>query len=72
MTYTCPVCDYAKLKGPASDFNICPCCGTEFGNDDDERSHAELRDEWIAKGRTWFSRFTKDDRDSPTEGLSRK
>lgn len=36
------------------DYNICPCCGTEFGNDDADLSHEELRTFWIANGANWF------------------
>ena len=37
----CPVCGYSHLKeGPCDEFGcstyeICPCCGFEFGFDDD-------------------------------------
>jgi hypothetical protein len=55
----CPVCGYDKLKGLPEDFNICPCCGTEFGYDDHTVSHAELRQRWIDEGRQWWSSYTK-------------
>jgi hypothetical protein len=58
MNETCPVCGYLMAK-PARDFNICPCCGTEFGYDDRRRSHEELRARWIANGAPWFSRATR-------------
>jgi hypothetical protein len=58
MNYTCPVCGYTKLIAPPKDYMICPSCGTEFGNDDFEFSHEELRQEWIAAGAPWFSRRT--------------
>jgi len=51
---TCPVCWYPHLQYPPSDYNICPCCGTEFGNDDAEFSWDELRERWIATGAHWF------------------
>jgi hypothetical protein len=54
MNYTCPVCFYDKLQEPARDYNICVCCGTEFGSDDDVASHEELRSMWIAAGARWF------------------
>jgi len=54
MKFTCPVCAYDKLEHPPMDFHICPSCGTEFWNDDEEKSHAELRHEWIANGAPWF------------------
>jgi len=39
---------------PPRDFDICPCCGTEFGNDDVEYTHEELRTAWIENGAQWF------------------
>ena len=54
MNYTCPVCFYNQLDEPAAEYNICPCCGTEFENDDQERSHDQLRADWIAGGAKWF------------------
>ena len=53
--YQCPVCYFPKMVGPPREYNICPSCGTEFEYDDDEKTHAELREEWIAAGRPWFS-----------------
>ena len=52
--YTCPVCFFDSMTDPPQDYNICECCGTEFGSDDEERSHGELRTEWIALGAKWF------------------
>jgi hypothetical protein len=54
MTYTCPVCFFPKLPYPACDYHICPCCGTEFGNDDADFSYEQLREMWIAGGANWF------------------
>ncbi len=59
MKYTCPVCGYSKLTKPPEDYYICPCCGTEFENDDSEVSHAELRDSWLSAGAPWFSQATR-------------
>lgn len=61
----CPVCGYG-MKFPASDFHICPCCGTEFGYDDAVLSHAELREEWIGAGSKWFSDYTHPPTHPPT------
>lgn len=58
MSYLCPVCGYNKMARPPEDFYICPCCGTEFENDDFETSHAELRRRWEDRGMQWFSRHT--------------
>jgi hypothetical protein len=44
------------MPDPPQDYNICPCCGTEFGYDDDFKSFAQLRQEWIAGGMRWFFR----------------
>lgn len=52
--FTCPVCYYTKMQDPPMDYNICECCGTEFGNDDEMYSHEELRAKWIEGGATWF------------------
>jgi hypothetical protein len=35
--------------------NICPCCSTEFGVDDDDHSLEELRSLWIDNDFNWFS-----------------
>jgi len=52
--HDCPVCGYAMEDIPA-DYNICPCCGTEFGYNDAGISHAELREEWVKRGALWWS-----------------
>jgi len=44
------------MPRPASDYAICPSCGTEFGVDDFEYTPEELRARWIANGKTWSSR----------------
>ena len=54
----CPVCGFNRLPRPAAEFLICSCCGTEFENDDFEKSHEELRAQWLRDGTQWFSRAT--------------
>lgn len=54
MRHTCPVCLFSKLPYPPRDYHICPCCGTEFGNDDAEFSYEHLREMWLAGGANWF------------------
>jgi hypothetical protein len=54
MIYKCPVCAFAQMPYPPADYNICPCCGTEFGIDDDFASYLELRDDWLRRGGKWF------------------
>ena len=51
----CPVCGFPGLSRPAAGWEICPCCGTEFGYDDANRSYAELRRRWIEDGCEWFA-----------------
>jgi hypothetical protein len=54
-TYTCPVCAYS-MADPVEEGNICPCCGTEFGYDDDLGvTYRQLRQLWIRNGTPWFS-----------------
>ncbi len=45
---------FAELPYPPMDYHICPCCGTEFGNDDAHFSHDQLREMWLAGGARWF------------------
>lgn len=55
-TYTCPICAYSRMPYAADEGNICPCCGTEFGFDDDLGvSFRNIRDRWVANGTPWFS-----------------
>jgi len=55
-TYTCPVCAYPAMTEPVEEGNICPCCGTEFGYDDDlEVTYTQLRARWLQGGALWFS-----------------
>jgi hypothetical protein len=51
---TCPVCSYKNMPFPPEDYNICPCCGTEFGNDDANTTHDELLARWLHNGAPWF------------------
>lgn len=53
--YICPICGYDRLDEPAYDenslgsFDICPCCGNEFGFDDMAcgKTIEELRTKWL-------------------------
>ena len=53
--HVCPVCGYAGLSAPLEEAPVCPSCGTEFEVDDRYRTHAALREEWLAAGAPWFS-----------------
>ena len=57
--HQCPVCAYDKMAEPPKSWYICPCCGTEFENDDDQMSHSDLRARWVASGVPWFSSAIK-------------
>lgn len=81
--YICPVCGWDKLdeKPEKQDYNICPCCFTEFGNDDckfDERSgeSLSLKDawsiltkKWLEQGMKWHSSRIKPENWNPIEQL---
>lgn len=54
MRFRCPVCMFPGLPYPPRDYHICPCCSTEFGNDDAAFSHQQLREMWIGDGPHWF------------------
>ena len=58
MNYICPVCGFDRLEYPPSDYNICPCCATEFGYHDTSFSHAQLRQRWIRAGARWWDSET--------------
>jgi hypothetical protein len=59
--WTCPVCGFTGLTEPPTDqtggptYSICPCCGTQYGADDLDKSHADLRKEWVQSGAQWWS-----------------
>lgn len=58
MKFDCPVCGFSEMPYPAVPYNICPCCGTEFGVDDRHTQPAELRSTWIKAGLPWFDDIT--------------
>jgi hypothetical protein len=60
--FVCPVCGYSDLPSPPYvngqgywAHEICPSCGTQFGYDDCDTSHEELRQRWLALGAAWWS-----------------
>lgn len=53
-SYTCPVCAWSNMPDAPQDYEICACCGTEFGNDDWDTSHEELRQIWVDEGCKFF------------------
>lgn len=62
---TCPICGYPDLDEPAYNssgspsFDICSCCGVQFGYNDTRWTHDELRDCWIKLGMSWWSPLPK-------------
>lgn len=59
--HKCLVCGFG-MGDPPQDFNICPCCGTEFGYMDVAPDRAarlsELRQFWIAGGMKWWNEYS--------------
>lgn len=42
--------------GRSPSYEICPCCGVEFGNEDYTVSAAKrYRNRWISEGANWFN-----------------
>ncbi|WP_110955994.1 hypothetical protein [Anaerosinus massiliensis] len=60
--YICYVCGYPDLaepprgeNGKIPSFDICDCCGVEFGYEDtDEKNMLCYRKRWIESGGKWF------------------
>jgi len=60
--YMCPVCGFKGLDEPPyndnkeASFEICPCCGFEFGFDNQGTSdkYSNFRLNWIKNGANWF------------------
>ena len=56
--YFCPVCGFRGLKEVPYDehgapsYEICPCCGFEFGFEE-KGEQARFREDWIRKGAPW-------------------
>lgn len=65
--HTCPVCGWDRLVEPPYDWNgspsyeICPCCGFEFGFDDlaNRFTFDSYRTVWIARGMPWYDPSAK-------------
>jgi hypothetical protein len=64
----CRVCGLAQPEPPWGDdgttpsFDICDCCGVEFGYEDTTREAASrYRAEWLTKGAHWFEPDSRPD-----------
>lgn len=67
----CRVCGYEPVDPPwgaaghAPTYELCPCCGVEYGNEDyTQSSTIEYRDRWLSDGGKWM------DERHPDDGLS--
>ena len=67
-THECRVCgcysdDFLWGEdGKSPSFQICPCCGVQFGKEDlTLESIKQYRAEWISKGGKWFDKDEKPD-----------
>jgi len=54
--FYCPVCGFDKQF---ENFDIRPCCGTQFGYHDRCTTHIELGMRWIKSGANWWSEVNK-------------
>jgi hypothetical protein len=54
MTNICPICAFPQMPYAAIPYNICPCCGTEFGVDDHLLAPSQIRQQWIKAHMPWF------------------
>ena len=69
MEFMCPVCGFPGLTEPpynadgGGSYEICPCCGFEFGFDDQSEgvTHEDFRATWIAAGAERFDPQQKPD-----------
>ncbi len=65
--YICPICGYDKLDEPPygengePSFEICPCCGFEYGYDDFDQHYTfeSYRANWLKKGAKWVDKDLK-------------
>ena len=59
-SYKCRICGYLNAEQPwgadglTPNFDICPCCGVEFGYEDaTPKAILNYRSKWLAKGAPW-------------------
>ena len=74
--HVCLVCGYPKLTKPYGDFfrpsyEICPCCGYQYGYDDYVWSPVNWRTTWIGDGMRWWSHDGPPDDWNPQQQLER-
>ncbi|MGG5737376.1 hypothetical protein [Bacillus cereus group sp. IBL03679] len=67
MNFVCLVCGFNELLEPPYDedgdpsYEICPCCGFQFGFDDCDQGHTfvKYRKKWLEEGGVWFINESK-------------
>lgn len=64
----CRVCGYEPVDPPwgatghTPTYELCPCCGVEYGNEDyTQASTIEYRDRWLSDGGKWMDERHPDD-----------
>ncbi|OLY94437.1 hypothetical protein [Cnuella takakiae] len=64
--FRCRVCGLEQIEKPWGDdgatpsFEICDCCGVEFGYEDStELSIKRYREDWLRRGGEWFDKKAK-------------
>lgn len=74
--YVCLVCGYPELTKPYGDFfrpsyEICPCCGYQYGYDDYIWTPIDRRQKWMDDGMRWWSHDGPPDDWDPQQQLRR-
>jgi hypothetical protein len=61
QSYACHICGLLQDElpwgedGKTSSFNICDCCGCEFGyNDATDVALKQYREDWVNHGKAWY------------------
>lgn len=78
MINNCRVCGFIHSSPPwgidnqSPTFEICDCCGVEFGYEDSTpQSIKDYREKWIKQGTPWFNKKIKPENWSIEEQLSK-
>lgn len=76
--FTCLVCGYPGLHdrpvdGRSYSFEICPCCGFQYGYTDEDLgfTYEAWRAEWVAEGCPWRDVYPEPEAWDPREQLRR-
>jgi transcription elongation factor Elf1 len=74
--YICLVCGYPELTKPYGDefhptYEFCPCCGYQYGYDDNVWPPIDRRNTWIGEGMQWWRHGGPPEGWDPRQQLSR-